>query len=128
MIHDLKLYEQNFNRIKNGKKTREYRLNDEKRKKIKVGDIIRFVKLPEKKENLFVVVTNKEDFNDWFSCYSKYYDEDFSDRYDSVQEVVNDTYNGGYYTKEESNKYGCCCISFIKINDIDFMNNNFKKD
>lgn len=31
MLHDLKLYGENFDRMKSGSKTREYRLYDEKR-------------------------------------------------------------------------------------------------
>ncbi len=34
MMHDLKLYSENFDRIKSGFKTREYRLYDEKRRLI----------------------------------------------------------------------------------------------
>ena len=30
-----------------------------------------------------------------------YYEEDFKDRYDNIDAVVLDTYDGGYYSKEE---------------------------
>ena len=46
--------------------------------------------------------------------YSKYYDEDFKDRYESVEAVVQDTYEGGYYTKEESEENGCVIFSIKK--------------
>ena len=55
-----------------------------------------------------------ETFDNWFDCYSKYYDEDFKDRYESVEAVVQDTYEGGYYTKEESEENGCVIFSIKK--------------
>ena len=57
MLHKMKLNESPFERIKNGTKTVEFRLFDEKRKKIKIGDQIEFSKLPELKEKLLVDVT-----------------------------------------------------------------------
>ena len=46
MEHIMKLYKENFEELKSGKKKREYRLNDQKRKGIKIGDTIKFLKLP----------------------------------------------------------------------------------
>ena len=48
MTHKMKLNEEPFEKIKNGSKTIELRLYDEKRRKIKVGDMIRFVSKTEK--------------------------------------------------------------------------------
>lgn len=45
-----------FERIKNGTKTVEYRLYDEKRQQIKIGDKIEFSKLPDLQEKLLVDV------------------------------------------------------------------------
>ena len=42
MLHKMKLNESPFNRMKKGTKTIEFRLFDEKRQKIKVGDKIEF--------------------------------------------------------------------------------------
>ena len=44
MLHEMKLNENPFERMKNGPKTIEFRLNDEKRKKIKIGEKITFSK------------------------------------------------------------------------------------
>ena len=115
MIHELKLYGKNFEMLKQGNKKREYRLYDDKRKLIKVGDTIKFIKLPDKDEFLYADVSNIEVFKDWYTCYAKYFDEDFKDRYETIQDVVDDTYNGGYYSKEDSLKYGCCCITLDNI-------------
>lgn len=115
MIHEMKLYKQNFSDLKNGHKKREYRLYDEKRKLIKIGDTIKFIKLPNLDEFIFADVENIEKFNNWYSCYKKYFKEDFKDTYPTIESVVEDTYNGGYYSKEETEKYGCCCITLSKI-------------
>ena len=47
MIHKMKLNESPFERIKNGTKTIEFRLYDEKRRQVKIGDKIEFSKLPD---------------------------------------------------------------------------------
>lgn len=38
----MKLYEENFDEVKNGNKKREYRLNDEKENLLKLGIILNF--------------------------------------------------------------------------------------
>ena len=52
----MKLQESPFERIKNGTKTVEFRLYDEKRSKIKKGDQIEFSKLPDLQETILVDV------------------------------------------------------------------------
>ena len=56
MLHKMKLNESPFERMKNGTKTIEFRLYDEKRQQIKIGDKIEFSKVPELKEKLLVDV------------------------------------------------------------------------
>ena len=56
MLYKMKLNESPFERIKNGTKTIEFRLFDEKRQHIKVGDQIEFSKLPDLREKLLVNV------------------------------------------------------------------------
>ena len=56
MLHKMKLNESPFEGIKNGTKTIEFRLYDEKRQQIKVGDKIEFSKLPDLQEKLLVDV------------------------------------------------------------------------
>ena len=56
MLHKMKLNENYFERIKDGTKIVEFRLYDEKRQQIKVGDKIEFSKLPELQEKLLVDV------------------------------------------------------------------------
>ena len=70
MLHKMKLNESPFERIKNGTKTIEFRLYDEKRQQIKVGDKIEFSKLPDLQEKLEVDVMElykEESFEkEWF--------------------------------------------------------------
>ena len=56
MLHKMKLKESPFERIKNGTKTVEFRLYDDKRKQINIGDKIEFSKLPDLQEKLVVEV------------------------------------------------------------------------
>lgn len=114
MEHIMKLYESSFEELKTGKKKREYRLNDEKRRLVRIGDTIRFLKLPNLDEEFVVDVKGIETFDNWYDCYSKYYDEDFKDRYENIDSVVQDTYDSGYYTKEESEQNGCVIFSIKK--------------
>lgn len=48
MTHQMRLYDEYFQAIKEGKKTVEVRLNDKKRRNIRAGDSIEFVKIPNK--------------------------------------------------------------------------------
>ncbi len=121
MEHVMKLYASNFEDLKSGKKKREYRLNDDKRRLVRVGDTIKFLKLPDLKEEFIVDVEKVEIFDTWYDCYSKYFEEDFKDNYLDVSQVVEDTYNGGYYTKEESEENGCVVFS-IKKHRISHLN------
>ena len=56
MLYKMKLNESPFERIKNGTKTIEFRLYDEKRQQVKIGDKIEFSKLPDLQEKLIVDV------------------------------------------------------------------------
>ena len=110
--HDMKLNEEYFNLIKNDIKNIEYRLNDEKRKQIQIGDTITFYKLPLKNENIKVSVVDLKYYKTLLEMYSATYEKDFKDRYNSPQDVVDDT---PYYTNEEIEKNGCVAIYFKKI-------------
>ena len=71
----MKLNENPFERIKNGTKTVEFRLFDEKRQKIKVGDKIEFSKLPDLQEKLLVDVVElyrEDNFENLFTLFSIY--------------------------------------------------------
>jgi ASC-1-like (ASCH) protein len=57
MKYSFNLQPQFFDSIKNGQKKIEVRLYDEKRRQIKIGDLIEFSKEPEREEKVLVRVT-----------------------------------------------------------------------
>ena len=75
MLHEMKLNENPFERMKNGTKTIEFRLNDEKRKKIKIGDKITFSKLPGLCEKLTVEVLELYNADTFENLFLKLYND-----------------------------------------------------
>lgn len=76
MLHKMKLNESQFERIKNGTKTIEFRLYDEKRQQIKVGDQIEFSKLPTLQEKLLVDVVELYRENTFENLFRKLYNDE----------------------------------------------------
>lgn len=114
MEHIMKLNENAFERIKSGKKKREYRINDAKRQQIRVGDIIVFQKLPELKENIKVKVINIDQYVDLEDAITKHFEEDFRERHSSIEETINSFYEKGYYTEEEVKENGVVVFEIKK--------------
>lgn len=56
MTHEMKLNKEPFEQIRNGKKTVELRLNDEKRQQVKVGDRIVFRSLASPEDTVLTEV------------------------------------------------------------------------
>ncbi|MBQ3253180.1 MAG: DUF3850 domain-containing protein [Acholeplasmatales bacterium] len=110
MIHNMKLWPDSFEAIKNKTKTVEMRLNDEKRSIIKKGDIIVFSNT-KTKEEIKVDVINRnvyKDFNELYKAYDKlsigYLDNEVASPNDMEM----------YYKKEDIEKYGALAI-VIKV-------------
>ena len=110
MEHIMKLQEKYYNYILNGTKRIEIRLYDEKRKKIKIGDTIKFLKEPKHEEyfqarviGLLIYQTLEEMLKDY----------DISILADKT--MTKDDLKGvleQFYSKDEQQKYG---IIGIKI-------------
>lgn len=110
MLHKMKLKEMPFEQIKNGTKTIEFRLYDEKRQQIKVGDKIEFSKLPDLQEKLIVDVVElyREDtFEDLFR--KLYADED------EIKRKTKSMYE--YYSLEKEKEYGVIGIKISLISN-----------
>ena len=107
MIHKMKLQENPFERIKNGTKTVEFRLFDEKRKQIKIGDQIEFSKLPDLEEKILVEVLDlyREE------SFEKLFKKLFTDEEEIVEKVKG---MNRFYSKEDQDKYGVLGIK-IKV-------------
>ena len=108
MLHKMKLNESPFERIKNGSKTIEFRLYDEKRQKVKIGDKIEFSKLPDLQEKLLVDVTGLFKEESFYELFKKLYNNE-----EEIREKTNSMYE--IYSKEKEIKYGVLGIK-IKIN------------
>ena len=113
MIHKMKLKESPFERIKNGTKTIEFRLYDEKRKKVKIGDKIEFSKLPDLQEKILVEVLDIYIDKTFENLFKKF----FSDQNEIAQKTQS-MYQ--FYSKEQENKYGVIGIKIALLKN----NNN----
>jgi ASC-1-like (ASCH) protein len=101
MIHQMRLHPLPFEQIKNGSKTIEVRLNDEKRQQIKVGDEIEFSSRSEPEDKITTKVVNLLYFPTFSKLFDAYPPEVFGAT--SKEELVG-IYK--YYTIEEEKRYG----------------------
>lgn len=118
MLHKMKLNEDPFNRIKNGTKTIEFRLFDEKRQQIKIGDQIEFSKLPDLQEKLLVDVIELYREDTFETLFRKLYTdkEEIARKTNAMYEI---------YSPEKEHQYGVLGIG-IKIN-VDNLKENLEK-
>ena len=118
MLHKMKLNESPFNRIKNGTKTVEFRLFDEKRQQIKIGDKIEFSKLPDLQEKLLVDVIELYRDDSFENLFRKLYidEEEITRKTKAMHEI---------YPQEKEQEYGVLGIR-IKIN-IDNLKESIEK-
>ena len=97
MLHKMKLQEDPFERIKNGTKTVEFRLYDEKRRTIQIGDEIEFSKLPELQEKL-IDLYKEESFEKLFK--KVFVGEDKEKIIEKAKSM------NRFYTPEQEKEYG----------------------
>lgn len=110
-MHYMKLHNDPFNLIKSGTKTIELRLNDLKRQKIKVGDLIEFTNRVTD-EKMIVRVVNLIKFNSFSDLYKNFSKVSMGYRED---EDANPSDMELYYSLEEQEKYGVLAIKIEKI-------------
>lgn len=108
MIHQMGLYGDYFKAIKEGKKQVEVRLNDEKRRKIKVGDTIEFIKVPEQDDILQVQVTALRTYDTFQEMYEDIPFAAFDCEGWTMKEMIDGTYD--IYTMEQEEKWGTMAI------------------
>ena len=109
MIHKMKLNESPFERIKNGTKTIEFRLYDEKRRQIKIGDKIEFSKLPELQETILVDVLDLYKEETFENLFKKLYKDQ-----EEIKRKTNSMHQ--YYSPEKEKEYGVIGIRISLIN------------
>ena len=113
MIHSMQLQPAPFEMIRNGTKTIELRLFDEKRKRIKTGDAILFTNT-ESKEVLKVKVLELLTFDSFETLYSQLPLLDCGYTKDDVDFASPDDMNA-YYPKEMQQKYGVVGIKIALL-------------
>lgn len=111
MIHKMKLQDEPFCKIKDKTKTIEMRLNDEKRKKVAVGDIIEFTNIMTN-ELLYVKVTNLYHYKDFKELYKNH--DKISIGY-LENEVANPKDMEKYYSNKDIERYGVLAIEIEVI-------------
>ena len=110
MLHKMKLNQEPFEKIKNGTKTVEFRLYDEKRRTVQIGDEIEFSKLPELQEKLLVKVIDLYKEESFAKLFKKVFaggDEN------EVRKKAESMYK--FYTPETEKEYGVVGIKIEVI-------------
>ena len=111
MRHEMKLNNEPYINIKNGTKTIELRLNDEKRQLLKIKDLIEFTNR-DTLEQMLVEVENLYHYSSFDELY-KHFDK-VSMGY-KEDEIANPKDMEEYYSKEEQEKYGVLGIEVRKL-------------
>lgn len=104
MEYELGLKEEFYNYILNGTKRIEIRLNDEKRRLIKLGDTIIFKKEPDRKEYFRAKVVGLLKYNNFIEMFNDF-DISVLASNTYTKERLLDTLEE-FYTKDKQNKYG----------------------
>lgn len=114
-MHEMRLQERYFDLIASGKKTYEVRLNDEKRQRIRIGDLIVF-RNEANLDRLQVKRVEKlsffSSFEEMLSVLDKKDIGFFSENNDEVISIYHQ-----FYSVEDENKYGVLAIKLKDINN-----------
>ena len=102
--------------IREGRKTIELRLYDEKRKQISVGDTIKFINTEDSTDTLCVTVVNLFVFTSFVELYKHLPLLKCGYNHDNIKNASPDDMNI-YYSKEKQSQYGVVGIqiSFFRI-------------
>ena len=102
-----------FEIVENGSKNIEVRLNDEKRRKLKIGDKLIFLKRPDDIEKIEAIVIDLKYYKNFKELV---YNNDIENLYLKTytkKEFLNLLKR--FYTDEEQEKYGVVAIKFKKL-------------
>ena len=111
MKHEMKLNNGPFMNIKNGTKTIELRLNDEKRQLLKIKDLIEFTNR-ETLEQMIVLIENLHHYSSFEELYKNF--DKVSMGY-TEDEIADPKDMEEYYSKEDQEKYGVLGIEIKKL-------------
>ena len=105
-INEMNLCPKPFNTMKNGYKKVEMRLFDERRKNLKIGDLIRFTNT-ETKEELLAEICDLKSFKSFKELYLNYNKTDIGYK---ENEIAKPEDMLQYYAQEQIDKYGVLAI------------------
>lgn len=106
MKYSMKLLEEPFYKIKNGTKTVEFRLYDEKRKQLKIGDTIEFSLLPDLKEKILTEIVDLYHANTFKDLFTMLEIKDIERKVNRMYEI---------YQPENEKKFGVLGIKIALI-------------
>jgi len=109
MQHQMGLYKEYFKAIKEGRKTVEVRLNDENRRRIKVGDTIEFIGVPEQNETLKVQVLELKKYDTFENMYKDIPLHSFDCEGWTMEKMLKGTYE--IYSLEQESEWGTLAIT-----------------
>ena len=108
------LHPEVFNIVLDGNKDVEIRVNDEKRRKLNIGDTLIFLNRSNEQEQIKATITNLVYFNSFLDV-TNYYDmKRIYLEGTTKEEYIN--LMKQFYSDEEVSKYGVVAIEFNKIN------------
>ena len=102
-LHQMKLKRSPFDKIKNGSKTIELRLYDEKRQRVSIGDFIEFTCLDDPKQKIQTRVTALHRFTTFAELYAALPKEKLGY---SPTGTPDPNHMDEYYSREDQEKYG----------------------
>ncbi|WP_423188879.1 ASCH domain-containing protein [Alkalibacterium sp. f15] len=112
MHYFMGLYDRPFELMASGKKTVEVRLNDEKRRKLSVGDFITFSKLTDPFDDVTVRVNNLTPFPTFKEMYETIPARDLGSHGKTVEALLERTY--ALYAPEKEKQWGTLAIEIGK--------------
>lgn len=103
MLHHMKLKDSPFEKIRNGNKTIELRLNDEKRQQVQIGDFIEFSCLGNPKSRIQTRVTALHYFSSFAELYTALPNDQLGY---TASECPDPKHMDAFYPREMQEKYG----------------------
>ena len=113
MKYEMKLQPKYYNYMLNGTKRIEIRLFDEKRKNIKIGDTIKFLKEPTLRESFDTRVVDLLRFNSFDEMFKKIDIDLLADKSMTKEELKMELEK--FYSKEKQEEYGVVGIKIELI-------------
>ena len=109
------LHPEIFDLVSQGEKDVEIRVNDLKRRKLKVGDILIFLRRPEETKSLKVLVKNLVYFSSFQEVCEYYQMKRIYLPNTSIDEYIE--LMRKFYSDDDVSQYGVVAIEFEKINE-----------